>query len=314
MPRNKEPFFSICIPTYNKAESLKRALESALAQDFGDYEIIISNNASHDETDAIIRSFHSKRIRYIKQKKTIPMVENWNAPLRMAQGNYIATLHDDDEYTKEHLSIAYRILRKRPSIGIYAVGARPLQGLIPSRDYLRYTYTIANVSPPSETVVKRAHKNKLYLYNEKYIYCPEVELYLDIANDGYDAYHNPVSTVIRHSNEKSGSFRNAFTWILFVDKFKIITKWKRHVFIGPDRYAAAMKLNGNRALEKYIAGKIQHAGKPEKIFEGIKRYFKKEFPFTYYKFVSIKMAGDVITALHLMDIKTGRKLYHLFKQ
>src|SRR5262245_18461483 len=57
------PMFSVCLPTYNRGYCLASAIQSVLDQDFDDYELLISDDASTDNTRAIIQSFDDRRIR-----------------------------------------------------------------------------------------------------------------------------------------------------------------------------------------------------------------------------------------------------------
>ena len=64
----KNPFFSIVIPTRNRADTLKYTIKTILNQDFQDYEIIICNNNSVDDTEEIVKKFSVKWIKYLKSK------------------------------------------------------------------------------------------------------------------------------------------------------------------------------------------------------------------------------------------------------
>ena len=57
-----KPFFSVIIPTYNSAILLKRAIQSVLDQTFKDFEIIVIDNSSEDNTESVVQSFNSKKI------------------------------------------------------------------------------------------------------------------------------------------------------------------------------------------------------------------------------------------------------------
>lgn len=79
------PLVSICIPTYNREKYLKHTIESALKQTYSNIEIIVSDNASDDNTVNLVKSFKDKRIHLIVQKKNIGMVPNWNACIKKAR-------------------------------------------------------------------------------------------------------------------------------------------------------------------------------------------------------------------------------------
>jgi glycosyltransferase involved in cell wall biosynthesis len=65
----KFPTVSVIIPTYNRAHSLGRAIRSVLNQTYQDFELIVVDDGSSDNTDELVKSFDDVRIRYIKHKK-----------------------------------------------------------------------------------------------------------------------------------------------------------------------------------------------------------------------------------------------------
>src|SRR5258708_9139005 len=91
-----KPFFSIIIPTYNRAQLLKATLTITLKQSFQNFEIIVSNNCSTDETRDVVRSFSDKRIRYYENNKNIGGEPNMKKAMSYARGKYIFTMGDDD--------------------------------------------------------------------------------------------------------------------------------------------------------------------------------------------------------------------------
>ena len=92
----KRPFFSIVIPTYNRASFLKASIAITLQQTFKDFEIIISNNCSTDDTRKVVNSFKDKRIRYFENKKNIGGEPNMIKAFSYARGKYLFTTGDDD--------------------------------------------------------------------------------------------------------------------------------------------------------------------------------------------------------------------------
>jgi len=98
------PKVSICIPAYNTAKYLPEAIESVLAQDFTDYELVICDNASTDETPEICRSYTDSRIRYVRFEELTNQSGNFNRCLNLAQSELIALLHADDYYLPGFIS------------------------------------------------------------------------------------------------------------------------------------------------------------------------------------------------------------------
>ncbi len=100
---DNQPFFSIILPTRNNAEYLKGAMATVLNQDFDDYELIVSNNFSTDNTDEVARSFISDKLNYVKTNKDMYYDESWNFALSHSKGKYILMIGDDDGVMKDGL-------------------------------------------------------------------------------------------------------------------------------------------------------------------------------------------------------------------
>lgn len=92
----KKPFFSIAIPTYNRASDLQFAIYCILNQSFSDFEIVISDNCSTDNTKEIIGKLKDKRIHYYRNEKNISFAQNVKEVVRHAKGEYVF-LHGDDD-------------------------------------------------------------------------------------------------------------------------------------------------------------------------------------------------------------------------
>lgn len=110
------PLVSICIPTFNRAGTLARALDSALAQSVAPLEIVVSDNASDDASEEIARSYAraDPRVRYVRQPRNIGPTANFNFLFAAARGEYVQMLADDDWLEDEYVSTCLAELRGRP--------------------------------------------------------------------------------------------------------------------------------------------------------------------------------------------------------
>ncbi|MBA3632980.1 MAG: glycosyltransferase family 2 protein [Acidobacteria bacterium] len=107
-----KPFFSIVLPTRNRAKLLLRAIQSVLNQTFDDFEIIISDNFSIDDTAQIAQNLTDKRIRYFRSKTALSMGDSFEFALSHARGEFVTFLSDDDAYSKVYLETMYRQINK----------------------------------------------------------------------------------------------------------------------------------------------------------------------------------------------------------
>lgn len=88
--------FTVIIPTRERADTLRWSLETCTAQDYGNFEIIVSDNFSQDETRQIVESNGDSRIRYINTGRRVSMTGNYEFALRHATGDYVCVIGDDD--------------------------------------------------------------------------------------------------------------------------------------------------------------------------------------------------------------------------
>jgi glycosyltransferase involved in cell wall biosynthesis len=91
-----KPLVTIAIPVYCGEKYISRAIDSVLKQTFSDFELLIIDNNSNDQTEKIVNSFNDKRIVFIRNKKNIGFENNWNKCLKMSRGKYIKILPHDD--------------------------------------------------------------------------------------------------------------------------------------------------------------------------------------------------------------------------
>ncbi len=95
---------SIIIPTYNRAKILPRAINSILGQSYKDFELIVVDDCSSDNTDDVMKSFTDPRIRYIKHAQNKGGAAARNTGIKSAQREYVAFLDSDDEWQSEKLT------------------------------------------------------------------------------------------------------------------------------------------------------------------------------------------------------------------
>jgi glycosyltransferase involved in cell wall biosynthesis len=114
---NLSPLASIGLPVYNGEKYLREAIESLLAQDYGNFELIISDNASSDETFKICQEYQSTdhRIRLYKNDSNIGAVKNFNKVFKLSLGRYFMWAAHDDLWDKSYLSTCIAKLEANPT-------------------------------------------------------------------------------------------------------------------------------------------------------------------------------------------------------
>jgi glycosyltransferase involved in cell wall biosynthesis len=102
-PDISDPTISIIIPTYNRAELLTRAIDSIIKQTYSDFELIIVDDASTDDTQEVVEQYDDYRISYIRKNHNEGGAAARNTGVRYSDGEYIAFCDSDDEYMKTKL-------------------------------------------------------------------------------------------------------------------------------------------------------------------------------------------------------------------
>ena len=115
------PFFSIIIPTFNRAEFLKGTIKSVLQQDFQDFELLVIDDGSTDHTAEVVRCLQSldgKIKYYLKKNEERGAARNYG--ISIASGDYLVFLDSDDDLKGNHLKKLRSIILSKPNINFFA--------------------------------------------------------------------------------------------------------------------------------------------------------------------------------------------------
>lgn len=112
------PKISVCIPAYNCSRYVKQTLESVLRQSLQDFEIIVYDDASTDDTARIVAAMADRRVRYFRNPRNVGVAATRNNCLALARGRYIAWLDADDLYAPDMLATHRVILDRHPQVGL----------------------------------------------------------------------------------------------------------------------------------------------------------------------------------------------------
>lgn len=114
----KNPLISVLLCTYNDALYIHEAIESILNQSFKDFEFLIIDDGSTDQTAAIIQSFSDERIVYLKNATNKGLEFSKNRGIEVAKGKYIAYMDGDDKSKPNRLQKQFSLMEANPTIGI----------------------------------------------------------------------------------------------------------------------------------------------------------------------------------------------------
>ena len=112
------PKISVCMPVYNGSAYIAFAIQSVLSQTYKDFQLIVCDNCSTDNTEEIVRNFKDPRITYERNARNLGLVGNANRCLELAEGEYVYIFHHDDIMFPENLELKARILDEHPKVGL----------------------------------------------------------------------------------------------------------------------------------------------------------------------------------------------------
>lgn len=193
---NNQPLVSVVITTYNRAEYIKRAVESVLVQTYKNIEVIIVDDGSIDKTPKILSELSKRepKIIVLTNKTNFGFVKSLNRGAERAQGKYIARIDDDDFWCDlRKLEKQVTFLEKNPEYNLVGGGVIKIDKegkelgryLIPKRDKdIRKVILVNNVFVHSTVLFRRDVFEEVGGYDEQFIFGEDMELWLRMGKLG----------------------------------------------------------------------------------------------------------------------------------
>jgi glycosyltransferase involved in cell wall biosynthesis len=193
-----KPSVSVVLTAYNRGRAMPRTLDSILNQTYTDFELIITDDCSTDDTPQICREYVrlDSRVRYYRNETNLGMPGNLNAGIRRARGDYVANLHDGDVFRWDLLEKWRSALDRIPSAGLAFCYRETLDAegrptgvmhidydseLIPGKTLIRDIIRKTS-SPVWGTVMVRAEAyGVLGLFDERFGFISDVDMWMRIA-------------------------------------------------------------------------------------------------------------------------------------
>jgi len=175
----EKPFFSVVIPTYNHEVFLEKAVKSVLNQTFNDYEIIIIDNYSDDNTENLIRNLNNKNIKFIKKRNYGILGKSRNIGIEQSKSEWIAFLDSDDIWRQDRLKVLFDFIKKNNNYDVICTNELWVNKISNRKKFSNYGpyknnfYKIlikyGNCLSMSASVVKKKYllDNKIFFSEEK---------------------------------------------------------------------------------------------------------------------------------------------------
>jgi glycosyltransferase involved in cell wall biosynthesis len=266
---------SVCLTTYNRAETLGSTIESILAQSFADFDLIVSDDCSTDDTASLCAEYARRdtRVIYRRNATNLKMPGNLNAALASTSSPLVANLHDGDTFRPDLLASWKQALDERPSAAFVfnayelqtangtVLCTIPLAGVLPRDFVARYYFQTFSSCVWGTVMARRAAYEGVGWFNPRYGFISDVDMWLTLARH-YECVHIPQPLIQLSLREATHPF--AFhSWDLLFWQFTIYAQQLaayRSVLGEEDylRYAAGLQPLMRRRFSRAMLSLIKH--------------------------------------------------------
>ena len=216
------PFFSIIIPLYNREKTISKAIESVLNQTFQDFELIVVDDCSSDNSTQIVQSFQllDSRIKYQKNEMNQERCISRNNGIQIARGNYICFLDSDDYHLPSHLEIFYDkiVIEKEPNAFLFTSawneteeGVR-LERMCPEiGDMDLFHYFLNYTVNPQRWCLERSVAKSI-LFDPEIVICEDLDFSLRVVQAGISIIQIPLRTTVYVASADSFTHGDSQKW------------------------------------------------------------------------------------------------------
>lgn len=214
------PLVSICLPSYNHGAYIKECIDSILAQTHQEWQLIIVDDCSNDDSFQIIQSYSDHRIYTYRNKINMGAETTLNECIKHAKGEFIAIINSDDSWYPQKLEFQIKALQNadicftnakiigEDSLGPF--GGNPKWDRI---QWLQQLYYNGNCLCHSSVLVKKEVYEKVGLYNPQYTQLPDYDMWVRMLVAGFKITlleDKLVSYRIHDTNVSKITFNNIF--------------------------------------------------------------------------------------------------------
>jgi len=269
MTSEKAPFFSVIIPTYNRAKAILEATGSVLNQSFVDFELLVIDDGSTDNTKELVTEIAKKdeRLIYIYQNNAERSAAR-NCGINLSKGKYICFLDSDDIYLPNHLQLFYKTIEKHKYEKAFFIGnaLSEIKG-----KHIKAPPYVTETDDPMERIIKTAicsqltclHKDILleHQFNKNIRIGEDQELWSRVVAHYPIILSDQYTVVIRDLGDRTIDYLNADTYRANLKVIRQIVKndserrirleWRRFALSAAYYKLAVSYLKQNRSFHFY---------------------------------------------------------------
>ena len=215
----QNPLVSVILPVYNGEEFLINSIEGILVQTYTNFELIIINDCSTDQSDTVIKAIKDKRIVYINNEKNIRLISTLNLGLSIAKGKYIVRIDQDDIATPNRIEKQVEYMENNANCVVCGSYTQLIKNNKLTDEYIKFytdnndlKFSLLFFSPfvhPATIIRKNVLDCNGITYNTSYLHAEDYHLWTVLSN--YGEFHTipEVLTYYRiHDNQTSSIHQN----------------------------------------------------------------------------------------------------------
>ncbi len=259
------PLVSVIIPTYNRGWIVQKAIDSVLDQSFSDFELIVVDDGSTDNSKNILHAYGDKITVIAQQNKGVSAARNRG--INVARGEYIAFLDSDDTWFPEKLSVQTRFFNKHPDSRICQteeIWIRNHKRVNPGKRHKKYSGMIFENSlalcliSPSAVMMQKSLFETVGLFDESLPACEDYDLWLRIT------CRVPVHLIDTPLIIKNGGHKDQLSRMPQLDKYRIqsLVNILNSKLLSQTQYKAALNMLKNKC-RIYANGCLKRGRKDE---------------------------------------------------
>jgi glycosyltransferase involved in cell wall biosynthesis len=217
----KNPTVSVVIPTYNREQLIGRSIKSVLSQTYQDFEIIVVDDASTDNTKEVINSFNDDRIRYVRHKQNRGEATARNTGIKVARGEYIASQDSDDVWFPQKLAKQIELLQNTsPKVGVAYTGFWKIENN--EKTYIPFSWVNqkegdihrellkGNFIGSPATLIKKECFKKVGMFDERLFHLVDWEMWLRVSKYYHFKFIDEPLLVAHYDSDNVSTNQNEF--------------------------------------------------------------------------------------------------------
>jgi glycosyltransferase involved in cell wall biosynthesis len=311
------PLVSVLIPTYNYGRFLDEAIQSVLAQTYSNFELIIVDNNSTDNTTQVVKNYLTdKRVAYYRNDRNLGLVANWNKCVSYAKGEFVKFLMADDKFKPELLNEFVDIMRRYPDVAlvtsnseIFGARSKPrisnFIGLQNGKQMIVRCLTKGSgnlIGEPTTVMVRKRDLDRVGAFKSDFTCLVDLNMWLRLLDCG-DAYFIAKSlSYFRVHNDQYSAKTNVNNWI---DEYNFYKDVKEH-----NTYNLESGALGGLGLDMVIKDRAIHCAKG--MYRILPRFFRGDNSHAISKAFGITARERVIGRSFFGMIKKHMHLYPIY--